>query len=498
MNQPTLQELSSVLKQPLPRFGARENAPNIVRASAVMVLMDCLTLAVVLGLVLSVRAFYGDIGLPIREWIPVFAAIIATNVVASAWRGIYPGYGVCASALLRSTFYTLTGVFAAVITLSLLTTGSLPFIRSIMVLAWAVSVPALSVARMGIRRILSQYRWYGEPVIIIGEASLAHQIVDTLRTHAHIGLRPFVIVEYDEPDAQYGYYGDVPVIAGMKNVVPLAKHFHVSRCIVTLPHLNTESVVKDMETIGEAIPQITIIGEQVPPSVMWISNSQSDGMMTTDLALRLRQPTLRLKKRLFDLAVAIPLLLVTAPFMAAIALAIRLTSRGPAFYTQERVGDKGRTFRVLKFRTMVTDADQALDAMLEVDEDMRYEYSRYHKLKNDPRITKVGRWLRKFSMDELPQLWNVVRGEMAIVGPRPLMPHEFNVLSKSVPASFAEAYMSSRPGITGLWQVTVRSTAPFSVRMSIDRYYIRNWSLFLDFYLLLRTIGVVMTGRGGY
>ncbi len=498
MNQPTLQELSSVLQQSRPRFGARVDAPNSVRASAVMVFTDCITLAAVLGVVLAIRAFYGDIGLPIREWVPVFAAIIATNVLASAWRGIYPGYGVCASALLRSTFYTLTGVFAGVITLSLLTTGSLPFIRSIMVLAWAVSVPALSISRMAIRSIISRFAWYGEPVIILGEASLAHQIVDTLHAHRHIGLRPFVIIEYDEPQAQYGYYKGTPVIAGINNVEPIAKHFQISRCIIALAHVNTETVAKKLETISHAVPQITIIGEQVPPSVMWISNSQTDIMMTTDIALRLRQPMLRLKKRLFDLVFAIPLLLTTAPLMVLIAIAIRLTSRGPAFYTQERIGDNGRTFRVLKFRTMITDADQTLDAMLEVNEAMRHEYMRYHKLKNDPRITKVGRWLRKFSLDELPQLWNVVRGDMAIVGPRPLMPEEFNLLGKSIPGAYADAYMCSRPGITGLWQVTVRSTAPFSVRMSIDRYYIRNWSLFLDFYLLLRTIGVVMTGRGGY
>lgn len=486
------------MKNPLPGFGARLHASNGGRASAIMVITDCITLALVLCAVLAVRAFYGNIGLPIREWVPVFAAIIVSNVVASAWRGIYPGYGVCASALLRSTFYTLTGVFAGVIALSLLTTGSLPFIRSIMVLAWAASVPALSIARMAIRRIISRYAWYGEPVIILGEASLARQIVDTLRAHGHIGLRPFVIVEYDEPHAQYGYYEDIPVIAGINNVVPIAKHFRISRCIIALAHVNTDTIARKLETISQFVPQITIIGDLVPPSVMWISNSQTDIMMTTDVALRLRQPMLRLKKRLFDLVVAIPLLLATAPLMALIAIAIRLTSRGPAFYTQERIGDNGRSFRVLKFRTMITDADQNLDAMLEVDEAMRHEYIRYHKLRNDPRITKVGRWLRKFSLDELPQLWNVVRGEMAIVGPRPLMPTEFSLLSNSKPGAYADAYMSSRPGITGLWQVTVRSTAPFSVRMSIDRYYIRNWSLFLDFYLLLRTIGVVMTGRGGY
>lgn len=498
MTQQTLQQLSSVLKNPLPGFGAQKRTPNGGRASAIMVLADCITLTLVLCAVLAVRAYYGDIGLPLRQWVPVFVAIIICNVAASAWRGIYPGYGVCASALLRSTFYTLTGVFAGVITLSYMTAGSLPFIRSIMVLAWAVSVPALSIARMAIRRIISRFDWYGEPVIILGEAPLAHQIVDTLRTHAHIGLRPFVIVEHDEARAQYGYYQGVPVIGGITNVPPLAKHFNISRCIVALAYVNTDVVAKKLEIIGQFVPHITVIGEQVPPSVMWISNSQTDIMMTTDIALRLKQPILRLKKRLFDLAIAIPLLLVTAPFMALIAIAIRLTSRGPAFYTQERVGDNGRTFRVLKFRTMVTDADQALEAMLQVDESMRHEYMHYHKLKNDPRITKVGRWLRKFSMDELPQLWNVLRGEMAIVGPRPLMPSEFMLLGKSIPTSYAEAYMSSRPGITGLWQVTVRSTAPFSVRMSIDRYYIRNWSIFLDFYLLLRTIGVVMTGKGGY
>ncbi|HCN04037.1 MAG TPA: undecaprenyl-phosphate galactose phosphotransferase WbaP, partial [Bacteroidetes bacterium] len=132
------------------------------------------------------------------------------------------------------------------------------------------------------------------------------------------------------------------------------------------------------------------------------------------------------------------------------------------------------------------------------DEAAREEFQRFHKLKRDPRITAFGRWLRKTSLDELPQLWNVVKGNMTLVGPRPILPSEIDQYGYEIPEVDLVSYTSVRPGVTGLWQVTVRAEEEFSVRMQIDRYYVRNWSLFLDLYIVLRTVGVVVFGRGGY
>ena len=184
--------------------------------------------------------------------------------------------------------------------------------------------------------------------------------------------------------------------------------------------------------------------------------------------------------------------------MVAIALAVWLTSRGKVVFKQSRVGEKGHLINMLKFRTMVDNAEEVLDSLLENSPESRLEWDRYHKLKNDPRVTRLGKWLRKSSLDELPQLWNVLRGDMTLVGSRPFLADEMASLSSDDRKAYLNMYYSTKPGLTGLWQVTLRSDAEFTMRTYVDLYYMRNWSFFLDIYILLRTVGVIMTGRGAY
>jgi lipopolysaccharide/colanic/teichoic acid biosynthesis glycosyltransferase len=199
---------------------------------------------------------------------------------------------------------------------------------------------------------------------------------------------------------------------------------------------------------------------------------------------------------LFDIIITIPLLLVSVPVMAVIAVLIKLTSKGPVLYRQIRIGQHGEEFELLKFRTMVLNADKALAKILESDPEARDEWNRFHKLQRDPRLTKIGAVLRKFSIDELPQFWNVLRGDMTLVGSRPLLTYERDSLIDYT--AYLSMYTSTLPGLSGLWQVTTRSDVEFDVRLHIDMYYMRNWSIFLDIYILFRTVSVVLTGRGAY
>jgi exopolysaccharide production protein ExoY len=192
-------------------------------------------------------------------------------------------------------------------------------------------------------------------------------------------------------------------------------------------------------------------------------------------------------KRAIDLVIAAAALLVMAPLLALVALGVRLLLGGPILYTQRRIGLGGRSFPCYKFRTMVLDADAVLRRHLEDDPEAAREWQATQKLKNDPRVTPFGHLLRKSSIDELPQLFNVLRGDMSCIGPRPVLASELERYS-----AHASEYQSARPGLTGLWQVSGRNRLSYSDRVALDRFYVRRWSLGLDLMILLRTIPAVM------
>jgi lipopolysaccharide/colanic/teichoic acid biosynthesis glycosyltransferase len=203
----------------------------------------------------------------------------------------------------------------------------------------------------------------------------------------------------------------------------------------------------------------------------------------------------RALKRTLDLIAGTLSLLATLPLLLVSVLVLRLRSPGPAFFHQLRTGAGSRRIRVPKIRTMVPGAEHRLEETVGLDPELRREWGASMKLRNDPRLVPgVGRFLRRWSLDELPQLWSVVKGEMSLVGPRPFPDYHLQQFSPG----FRELRSRVRPGITGLWQVNVRSEGTLQQQESLDTYYIRNWSLWLDLYILARTAKAVLTGRGAY
>ena len=200
-------------------------------------------------------------------------------------------------------------------------------------------------------------------------------------------------------------------------------------------------------------------------------------------------------KRPFDIGFSLFAILITLPIMISIAIAIKLTDGGSVFYRHTRVGYKGKKFKVLKFRSMYMDADRRLKEILEKYPEARKEWEKTFKLKNDPRITPIGKILRKTSLDELPQFFNVLKGDMSIVGPRPVVEEEL----KKYYRDKADVYKSVKPGITGYWQVEGRSDIEdYEERVAMDERYIKNQSFFLDIKIILKTIKVIITGKGAY
>ena len=206
----------------------------------------------------------------------------------------------------------------------------------------------------------------------------------------------------------------------------------------------------------------------------------------------LRRWPARLTKRVFDTLAAIALLVVLSPLMLALALLIRRDG-GPALFAHPRIGKYGKTFNCYKFRTMVVDAEQQLELFLQCQPELRVQWENERKLKNDPRVNGFGRFLRIHSLDELPQLINVIRGEMSLVGPRPVVEAELKRFG-----SDASYYLLVRPGMTGLWQTSGRSSLDYDKRVYLDAWYVKNWSFWYDLIILFRTVHVVFSKDGAY
>jgi undecaprenyl-phosphate galactose phosphotransferase len=202
----------------------------------------------------------------------------------------------------------------------------------------------------------------------------------------------------------------------------------------------------------------------------------------------------RLVKRCVDIVAASALLVLLFPLLAFIAWRIWREDGGPFIYSQQRVGCNGEPFRFYKFRSMVKEADVMLESWKRERPELHAEYVQNNfKLKDDPRLLRIGRWIRSTSMDELPQLWNVLKGEMSLVGPRPLLERELEYYGDTLPL-----YTLARPGITGLWQISGRSETTFLDRANLDAWYVKNWSLWYDIVILLKTVRVVLAKRGAY
>ena len=244
---------------------------------------------------------------------------------------------------------------------------------------------------------------------------------------------------------------------------------------------------------ADRFKQFIILPNLYGISTLWINSIDFSGQLGLQIKHKLILKRYILTKRFFDFYASLFGIIIISPILLIICLLIKFSSKGPIIYSHSRYGHNGKTFPAYKFRSMVQNADNILKDFLEKNPKQKKEWEEDQKLKNDPRITWIGKILRKTSLDELPQLINVLKGEMSLVGPRPIVENEIKKYGKNY-----SLYKRVRPGITGLWQVSGRNNTTYEERINYDCYYVRNWSLSLDFYLLFRTIKVVLFREGAY
>jgi exopolysaccharide biosynthesis polyprenyl glycosylphosphotransferase len=393
-------------------------------------------------------------------------------------------------------------------------------------LGWFATLVGVPVARGMLRSRFASREFWGEPVVVLGAGKLGRTVVTALRRRPQLGLKPVAILDDDktkhgtvrvawgeddivvEPVSErFGAQGldsshraaleqfseveGVPIVGGLELAPVLAQRLGIRTAVFSIPEMEASDVLGVIERVADSYTNVLVIPDQFNLAHFGAPTKHLDGMLGIEVQRRLLLKWPRVAKRALDLSFTLVGSLFLLPFLLIIAVLIKLDSRGSVFYAYKRLGQDGVRFMSLKFRTMYGDGERRLAEVLAADERLRLEYEQFHKLVVDPRVTRIGRFLRKYSLDELPQLWNVIVGDMSLVGPRPYLEREISDMEGK-----EAIVLRVKPGLTGIWQVTERNASTFERRVALDVEYVRNWSPWLDLYVLARTVPVVLGGTG--
>lgn len=365
--------------------------------------------------------------------------------------------------------------------------------RSILLLAGAVALPVMPLTRTNFQKFLRRFGLFKRRVLIIGSGELAQLTLKALNREPHFGYEVVGFIDNHVTDRRS--IEGIKIHNGIDKIERYLARSRISDVFIALPELERERIEQIINKIHLKVERILLIPalKSIPLIGMELHHFFHEQILFLEIKSNLIRPHNIFFKRAFDIFACIILLIVFLIPMIIISIIITLTSWCNPIFTQCRVGRNGKLFKMYKFRTMHKDAEKILKEMLDKDEKLRSEWETYWKLKRDPRVTKIGSFLRKTSLDELPQLFNILKGEMSLVGPRPYLPEE----AKDIQSEMATIW-NVLPGITGLWQTSGRSNTSNHYRIAIDLWYVRNWSFWLDIVILFRTVQVVIKGEGAY
>lgn len=417
--------------------------------------------------------------------------VVGLFIAAYAIVGLYPGVALSPVDELRWTGLSTTLIYMALGATIFLRREGEVYSRGIFVTAWVLSIVLVLLFRAATRLLFARQPWWGYPVMVLGAGKTGSMVIRTLKRRPGIGLKPVLVLD-DDPDKHGSLHG-VPVVGGVELAPVLARTRKIPYAIVAMPGVPRDRLLSLLERYGSTFAHLLIIPDLFEFSSLWVTAKDMGGILGLELRQRLLMPGPKFIKFLIDLIATLLGGIVILPMIIIIAVLIRLDSPGPIFYGQMRIGQGGKPFKAWKFRTMVKGAHEYLQDYLNQNPELREVWERDQKLRHDPRVTRIGSFLRRTSLDELPQLWNILRGEMSLVGPRPIIDEEIPRYGEKF-----GLYTKVIPGLTGLWQVSGRNNVTYEERVNLDAYYVRNWSVWLDIYILMRTIWVVATGEGAY
>ncbi len=424
--------------------------------------------------------------------VATIAPSIAAWVVLRFLLGLYPGYGLDAVEKLKRHTYS---VFATLAMLAVFALGlqvgdllsrlllSLSFVGLLFLAPFARHLVMLGLKKVGV---------WGKPVIVLSYKETGTSFIRLLEEEWGLGYNPFALFDYNLMPAGEAFE-ETSYQETLDDAVELARSWRIDTVVFATPYTRRAQLANMVGVASKSFRHVLVV-----PNLGGVTNSaviarDFAGTFAVEIKHNLLDPWAQRLKRALDLVGSAVGGAAISPLLLLLIALILLDSRGGAFYGHRRLGAGGEHFHCWKFRTMRADAERLLDEHLQKNPNLRVEWEENHKLRDDPRVTRVGRFLRRTSLDELPQLWNVLKGEMSLTGPRPIVDAEV-VKYEGV----YDLYKRIRPGMSGLWQVSGRSETDYNVRVATDSYYVHNWSVWLDIVILARTVKIVLRGRGAY
>jgi Undecaprenyl-phosphate galactose phosphotransferase WbaP len=428
-------------------------------------------------------------------WNNLFAVCLC-HMIVGMFLGLFPASGMNPVRELRSQISSVCISFVLLVALNgIVGQVTRNEILTIM-LAFPLTVAIAPPARFSTRKIVSRCKWWGEKVIIVGMNQQARSIYKFMAHLPQRGLKPIGVVVGNLSEYWNAENSDqIEFLGSADDLIKLCRKKKCHWVIAAVADM-PESEIQNILAKVSLVPNLIVVDSKLSMPTIWVESFDAAGLAGIHIRDRMLFPFQRLSKRVFDFALSLVLLALISPLLLAIALYIKLMAPGPVFYRHEgRIGRGGKTFGAWKIRTMIVNSDLVLKQHLAANAEAQAEWNRDLKLKNDPRIIPgIGQFLRRSSLDELPQLLNVLKGEMSLVGPRPIYTkQEVDKFSEMYPL-----YLRVRPGMTGLWQVSGRNNTTYDDRVRLDTYYVRNWSLWLDYFILLRTVRTVLLREGSY
>lgn len=473
----------------VPWFKDRYKRTSSLLTASAFVVSDCITIMLCIGagffVVNAIDFSYINFKSFVNYWtyLPIF--FVMYHIFK-----LYPGILLVPSEQLRSFFLANAFMFGGIALSIIVETEKREFISIAFLIAFFFSTFSLPLSRSIARRyVYSRFKWWGIPAVVFGKISEAQSILDDLLDNPSLGYIPVAII--DEHETAATDYRGIPILGSLEDSKRLNTELHIRMAIIIHgDSIGEESKHLLLTTLSNfryniIIPKMNLINT-ISLSIKDINGTL--GFATTHNLTKWYNIAV---KTLLDHVILFFAGFLLVPFICIIAFLVKISSPGPVFYGHERIGRAGKKIRVWKFRSMEIDADAKLKKVLEENPEYRKEWDESFKLSNDPRVTRIGKFLRKSSLDELPQLFNVFKGDMSFIGPRPVTEEEILRYGENFNYVF-----SVKPGLSGMWQVSGRSDTDYAERVAFDSYYIQNWSIWLDLWLIFKTIGVVLTGRG--
>ncbi len=383
---------------------------------------------------------------------------------------------------------------ATIAILTIVTLGKLryPLSRSFILFLGFFALCLFPLLRITVKRWIVHIGLLKYKVLILGTNETAIRTATALRKESNMGYEVIGYVE-DDPSNRRKNIEGIKVYKHLDKLDRYLRRCDIQNIVIAIQGIDKTKLSDLINSLQHKTRSVLYIPDFSGMAVIGteLVHFFQDQFIALEIKNNLAQPVNRFIKKLFDYAVGIIMFLLLILPILIICVLIRITSPGPAIFKQKRIGKDGKLFMCYKFRTMYKDSEAKLKHLLESDIDAKSEWETYWKLQYDPRVTKFGYFLRKTSLDELPQIWNVLKGEMSLIGPRPYLPREWDFLRKH-----SEIIHSVHPGITGLWQINGRSNASYEQRLSFDTWYVRNWNLWLDIMILIKTVSVVLKMEG--